>query len=89
MKNKFQEVRIPIRIPMSISSSRLSEPGKCIEKPLIALPDQPNGAIYRLFEIPSKPRSYLTSIDERTTIAIRSGITLVILRVVPSILPAI
>ena len=29
MKNKFQEVRIPIRIPMSISSSRLSEPGKC------------------------------------------------------------
>ena len=48
MKNKFQEVRIPIRIPMSISSSRLSEPGKCPGKPLIALPDWPCGPIYWL-----------------------------------------
>ena len=60
-------------IPMPISNSCLSEQGKCPRNPLIALPDWPNVAIYRLYAITFKPRSYPSSIDEGTTVVIICG----------------
>ena len=71
------------RISMLISGSCLPKPGKCPGEPLIALSDQTDGSIYRLFEITFKPRSYPASIDEWTTLVIISGKFFVILRFSP------
>ena len=56
---------------MSVSGSCLTEPGECPGKPPIALQNRPNGPVYRLHKIPFYQRSYPTSIDEGTTVAIK------------------
>ena len=62
---------------MSISGSCLPEPVKYPRKPLIALPDRPYGPI-------CKARSYPTSVNERTTVVIISGMNFCNFGVVPS-----
>ena len=58
---------------MLISGSCPPEPGKCPGKPLIALPDRPDGPPYRLFEMTFKIKSYTTIINgEETTVVIVS-----------------
>ena len=74
---------------MTIFGSCLPKPGKCPEKPLIALSDRPQWFDISTLEITLKPRSCPISVDEGTTIVIKNGIIYVVLIVVPSIFPEI